>query len=243
MRDGGEVDWLRAAHRAASGEEKAAVLGLAGRWGGAPTPGPRPSSRLSNMNQAGLQDTSHPRLHPRLPQACSLRRRDSRVHSELSVDTHAPEAATRSATRRAGRPTGVFEQEAPRKRLDLARSAQPVTDQLSPYAAALARFYHASGTADRVRRQALKDKRGRSRLTAREVTVDCEGAVSNLHLNQPMTNHQAAATRAAREAGWTLKTHLDELEMTLEQQLEHEAMSLAYIREEVMKRGGLSSQR
>ena len=168
MRDGGEVDWLRAAHRAASGEEKAAVLGLAGRWGGAPTPGPRPSSRLSNMNQAGLQDTSHPRLHPRLPQACSLRRRDSRVHSELSVDTHAPEAATRSATRRAGRPTGVFEQEAPRKRLDLARSAQPVTDQLSPYAAALARFYHASGTADHVRRASPQRQR-------RSLAPNCTG--------------------------------------------------------------------
>ena len=47
----------------------------------------------------------------------------------------------------------------------------------------------------------------------------------------------------AREAGWTLKTQLDELESALlEQQLEYKAMSLAYIREEVMKRGGLSSE-
>jgi len=45
----------------------------------------------------------------------------------------------------------------------------------------------------------------------------------------------------AREAGWTLKTQLDELESALEQQ-QHKAMSLAYIREEVMKRGGLSSE-
>ena len=39
-----------------------------------------------------------------------------------------------------------------------------------------------------------------------------------------MTNHQAAATRAAWKAGLTLKTRIDELEVTLEQQLEHEAM-------------------
>ena len=58
-----------------------------------------------------------------------------------------------------------------------------------------------------------------------------------------MTNHQHAATRAAREAGWTLKTQLDELESALEQQLEHKAMSLAYIREEVMKRGGYLQSR
>ena len=81
---------------------------------------------------------------------------------------------------------------------------------LSPYAAALARFSHAAGTADRVRRQALKN--GRSTQVSRAShCVDSEGK---------LTNHQAAATRASREAGVTLQNHLDELESTLEQQLE-----------------------
>ena len=79
---------------------------------------------------------------------------------------------------------------------------------LSPYAAALARQW-AAGTTDRVRRQALK---GRSTQVSRAShCVDSEGK---------LTNHQAAATRAAREAGVTLQDHLDELESTLEQQLE-----------------------
>ena len=48
--------------------------------------------------------------------------------------------------------------------------------------------------------------------------IGCKG-------NTGATDHQAAATRAAREAGWTLETHLAELESTtsrpptLEQQL------------------------
>ena len=86
---------------------------------------------------------------------------------------------------------------------------------LSPYAAALARFSHAAGTTDRVRRQALK---GRSTQVSRAShCVDSEGK---------LTNHQAAATRAAREAGVTLQDHLDELEATLEEQLEHEAITI-----------------
>ena len=179
--------------------------------GDAPSLGPLDWAAAARLGKAVQLDT-----RPWLSQARSLRRA-SRVHSELSVapvkDKHAPEKAKRRAS--------FFE--------PLVRGA----DLLSPYAAALARFSHAAGTADRVRRQALKN--GRSTQVSRAShCVDCEGKV---------TNHQAAATRAAREAGWTLKTHLDELESTLEQQLEHEAMSLAYIREEVMKRGGLSSQR
>ena len=86
---------------------------------------------------------------------------------------------------------------------------------LSPYAAALARFSHAAGTTDRVRRQALK---GRSTQVSRAShCVDSEGK---------LTNHQAAATRAAWEAGLTLKTRIDELEATLEEQLEHEAITI-----------------
>ena len=71
-------------------------------------------------------------------------------------DTHAPvddEKKRRSASRRAGRPTGSSE--------PLARTELLSANLLSPYAAALARFYHAAGTADRVRREALRDKRGR----------------------------------------------------------------------------------
>lgn len=160
--------------------------------GDAPSLGP-----LGWVAAARLGKAVQPDTRPRgLSQARSLRRA-SRVHSELSVapvpDKHAPEKAKRRAS--------FFE--------PLLRGA----DLLSPYAAALARFSHAAGTADRVRRQALKN--GRSAQVSRAShCVDCEGKV---------TNHQAAATRAAREAGLTLKTHLDELESTLEQQLEHEA--------------------
>ena len=45
----------------------------------------------------------------------------------------------------------------------------------------------------------------------RRQALKSEGAVG-------ITPHQAAARRAAREAGWTLKTHLDDLESMLEQQ-------------------------
>ena len=125
-------------------------------------------------------------------------RRALRVHSELSVapvkDTHAPEKAKRRAS-----------------------FVEPLlvrADVLNPYAAALARFSHAAGTTDRVRRQALK---GRSTQVSRAShCVDSEGK---------LTNHQAAATRAAWKAGLTLKTRLDELEATLEEQLEHKAMT------------------
>ena len=161
--------------------------------GDAPSFGPPGWAAAARLGKAVQPDT-----RPRgLSQARSLRRA-SRVHSELSAapvpDKHAPEKAKRRAS--------FFE--------PLVRGA----DLLSPYAAALARFNHAAGTADRVRRQALKN--GRSAQVSRAShCVDCEGKV---------TNHRAAATRAAREAGLTLKTHLDELESTLEQQLDHEAM-------------------
>ena len=138
---------------------------------------------------------------------------------ELMKDTHAPvddEKKRRSASRRAGRPTGSSE--------PLARTELLSANLLSPYAAALARFYHAAGTVDRVRREALRDKRGRHSTpispAARwnQVRVCVRGDVG-CKGNTGATDHQAAATRAAREAGWTLETHLDELESTLEQQL------------------------
>lgn len=156
--------------------------------GDAPSLGPLGWAAASRLGKA-VQDSRHSTL--------PVGRRASRVHSELSVAPvkdklkHAPEKAKRRAS--------FFE------------SLVCGADLLSPYAAALARFRHAAGTADRVRRQALKT--GRSTQVSRAShCVDCEGKV---------TNHQAAATRAAREAGLTLKTQLDELESTLEQQLEH----------------------
>ena len=189
---------------------QAAVPGLAGARGcgaahnplagDAPTAGPLGWAAAARLGKA----VSSPSLgHPRLPQARSLRR----VHSELSVapakDKHdAPEKASGGSP--VGRPY-------PRR----ASFFEPLlvrADLLRPYAAALARFSHAAGT-DRIRRQALK---GRSTQVSRAShCVDSEGKV---------TNHQAAATRASREAGVTLQNHLDELESTLEQQLEHEAM-------------------
>ena len=165
------------------------------------------------MNQAGLQNTSHPRL-PELPQACSLRRRDSRVHSELSVshmkDSHAPAEDMRWARPRDGlaglpghRPWSLILHDrlvSSSKRLRARGSIWH--DLRSPSQISSVRTrppWHASTTPQARQTtsgaQALKDKGGRSRQTAREVTVDCEGAVSNLHLNQPMTNHQHAATR------------------------------------------------
>ena len=112
-------------------------------------------------------------------------------------DKHAPEKAKRRAS--------FFEPLLVRADL-LSCTAQSVRGCLSTR-------QWAAGTTDRVRRQALK---GRSTQVSRAShCVDSEGKV---------TNHQAAATRAAREAGVTLQNHLDELESTLEQQLDHEAM-------------------
>ena len=171
-----------------------------------------------------LSKASQQEADPRLPQARSLRKY-SELSVELMKDTHAPvddEMKLRSASRRAGRPTGGSDR--------LARTELLSANLLSPYAAALARFYHAAGTSDRVRRQALKDKGGRHSTpispAARwnQVRVCVRGDVG-CKGNTGATDHQAAATRAAREAGWTLETHLAELESTtsrpptLEQQL------------------------
>ena len=144
-------------------------------------------------------------------------RRASRVPSKLTVapvkDKSLPQ---RLLTRQRSCP-GAFEAclHAPEKAKRRASLFEPLlvrADLLSPYAAALARQW-AAGTTDRVRRQALK---GRSTQVSRAShCVDSEEKVAN---------HQAAATHAAREAGLTLKARLDELEATLEQQLEHAAM-------------------
>ena len=154
-----------------------------------------------------LSKASQQEADPRLPQARSLRRY-SELSVELMKDTHAPvddEMKLRSASRRAGRPTGGSDR--------LARTELLSANLLSPYAAALARFYHAAGTSDRVRRQALKDKGGRHSTpispAARwnQVRVCVRGGIG-CKGNTGATDHQAAATRAAREAGWTLETHL-----------------------------------
>ena len=136
----------------------------------------RGSSTELNRYKAGQQVTL-----PRLPQARS--QRSGSDHSELSVEKTEKTKAGLSLVRLSASPS--------------VRAGRPVSTDLNPYAAALARFYAASGHDPR-RRQALKSSRSFG------------GQCGNL----------AAVRRAAREAGWTLADQLAELEQQTNQHLQ-----------------------